>query len=103
MTQPTQLTGQVYAVEVKECMNAFNVECRPEIDFYVLNCYQLGEYDEPVNEDSIDLPAGDWEYLCTTEEASGKGTITGEGESLPDLMAEKGLVENKNYVLIKKL
>jgi hypothetical protein len=53
-----QLTERVWAVQVPEWANAFKVNCIPEADFYELDCYELGEYNEPVKEDSISLFPG---------------------------------------------
>lgn len=66
----TYLINGIYAVEVPEGMEAFKIDCIPEIDFYELDCYQLGEYDEPVQEKSISLPAGNWQLICTTKEVT---------------------------------
>lgn len=63
-----QLTDKIFAVKVPENMNAFKIDSIPEIDFYQLDCYELGEYDEPIEEKSIDLPPGSYTFLfCTSE------------------------------------
>jgi len=122
-----QLTDKVWAVEVPEWANAYKAECIPQADFYELFCYELGEYDEPIKEDSITLPHGHWRYICTSkevteEQAAGiveKARLRGNIrytdysreymwqetalESLNSLLASKGLDVNKNYCLIEKM
>lgn len=132
MTQPILLAGLVYAVEVPECMNAFKFDSIPEIDFYQLDCYELGEYNEPINEKSIDLPPGNWQLIGTTKECTegiaaqiverATGGISGRMigfkdyvltgldmaplsialSSLRTLLISKKLDLNKNYVLLKR-
>lgn len=105
----TQLTDNLFAVEVPEGMEAFSVDCMPEVDLYELNCYQLGEYDEPVKEKSIDLPPGTWQFVCTTRYATPEQAreITGEelypSIALAGLCKAKGLDGRKNYCLLKKM
>lgn len=125
MTQPIQLLDQVYAVEVPDKAEAFKVECIPEADFYELSCYRIAEYNEPISVADIGLPAGDWEIICTSKEATeeqAKGIVQQDwdgykdyGEvdlslvpwihakdSLRSLLGSKGLDKTKNYIILKK-
>lgn len=114
----TQLTENVFAVEVPEGASNF------EICNYGLN--DALEYDYPQGHEVSDLPPGNWQLLCTTREASelqaacivdsdGNGwkdydktsitscyPFTSSCASLRSLLTSKGLDVNKNYVLLKK-
>jgi hypothetical protein len=67
---PTNLIADIYAVEVPEGMEAFDIECIPEVDLYELTCYEFGEFDTPIKEKTIDLPPGSWQIICPLKEVT---------------------------------
>jgi len=82
-----QLTDKVFAIEVPEWASAFKIDQKPEIDFYELDCYEIGEYDEPVKEKSISIPGGNWRYICTSKEiteAEAKGIVLSSEWHFPE-------------------
>lgn len=116
MTQPILLTGQVYAVEVPDPINAI-------ISGHVIT-WKKGDAQ---GRGFMALPAGNWQLICTTKavtrmQASEIIEHDDDGwkdydtdnflhdfpfldplDSLRSLLTSKGLDMEKNYVIIKKV
>lgn len=123
----TQMTNDIYAVEVPEGATGFDINKYSngsELNYWLI----AGAKDTLI---VIDLPPGNWQLICTAKEVSKEQAIevvkqygkyfidftaTEQDwkekevnwsetpiDSLRSLLTSKGLDLNKNYVLIKKL
>lgn len=104
MTQPIHLIAEIYALEVPEGAEGFELDNPLSIGDLV---YYLG-FPSVFNFRKISLPAGNWQLICTTKECTPEQAkeITGEevypSIRLQSLLTSKGLDPDKT-IIIKKV
>jgi hypothetical protein len=100
----TKLTDNIFAVEVSDGADGFNVNqygAGSELNYWLRQKLIV-----------IDLPAGNWQLICTTREVKamhapalfGYAMISDHyaQETINSLLTSKGLDGSKNYALLKK-
>lgn len=105
----TQLTENVFAVEVPEGATNFRIMkfSQPETFSYDYSI-QKGNRCTTGLIAMIDLPPGSWQFICTTRACTPEQAreITGEelypSIALAGMCKAKGLDVGKNYALLKK-
>lgn len=115
MTQPTQLIADtVISYEIPERAENFRIMkfSKPNTLSYDYSI-ERGERVTAGLVAMIDLPPGNWQFVCTTKEVTtmhapelfGHAMISDQcaQDTINSLLTSKGLDVNKNYALIKKL